>query len=195
MTTYKNLLDTITQSRTLPDGYNSWAIKSTRTDFTTRNGYRWPFPGNATEYMALDDHDSSCPRRVGDGLCVATTWAGMASGGYPAITLLLVAYRSLEARSGEPGKLRVPQAFVVDLIDGARLVREHGKGADLLDADLRGANLRGANLRGADLRGANLRDADLRGADLRDADLRGANLRDARGVDRDAIRSRGAIVD
>ncbi|MCL6571542.1 MAG: pentapeptide repeat-containing protein [Bacillus sp. (in: Bacteria)] len=59
--------------------------------------------------------------------------------------------------------------------------KTHGRGADLIGANLKGADLRGANLRGAyliaaDLRGADLRMADLIGADFRDADIRGADL-------------------
>ncbi|MBP9918045.1 MAG: pentapeptide repeat-containing protein, partial [Dermatophilaceae bacterium] len=117
----------------------------------------------------------------------------------PAITLLLVAYRSVDVvgRDDIAGKLRLRgDVAVVRLIDGARLVRESGceadlggadlggadlrvadlRGADLSRADLGGADLDGANLSGADLRWADLRGADLRGADLRGADLDGANL-------------------
>jgi uncharacterized protein YjbI with pentapeptide repeats len=59
--------------------------------------------------------------------------------------------------------------------------KTHGRGADLIGANLRGADLRSANLRGAyliaaDLSGADLRAADLIGADFRDADLSGADL-------------------
>jgi uncharacterized protein YjbI with pentapeptide repeats len=59
--------------------------------------------------------------------------------------------------------------------------KTHGRGADLIGANLRGDDLRGANLRGAyliaaDLRGADLRVADLIGVDFRDADLSGADL-------------------
>jgi hypothetical protein len=154
MTESVNLLHVLTKDRTLPDGYDSWGIKSTNPDLRTKNDYRWPFPGNETEYLHLDDHESSCPKRVGDGICVATTWAGMASGGFPAVTLLLVAYRVGEARSDEEGKFRVPQAFVVDLVDGARLIRKNG----------RGANLRGANLWGADLSYENREYAKSKGA-------------------------------
>jgi uncharacterized protein YjbI with pentapeptide repeats len=59
--------------------------------------------------------------------------------------------------------------------------KSHGRGADLMGANLRGADLKGANLRGAyliaaDLKGADLRLADLIGADFRDANLSGADL-------------------
>ena len=185
----------------LPDGYDSWGIKSVRPDLMTDYGFRWALPGGSSR----SDHNLSavnagaCPEEPGDGLCVATTWRGMASGGIPAITLLLVAYRSVDVvgRDDIAGKLRLRgDVAVVRLIDGARLVRESGceadlggadlggadlrvadlRGADLSRADLRGADLDGANLSGADLRWADLRGADLRGADLRGADLDGANL-------------------
>ena len=176
MTDYINLLDKLTEGRTLPEGYTAWGIKSTHPDLTTRGGFQWPFPGNATDTYPLDDHDRSCPRREGDGVCVATSWLGMASAGYTADTLLLVAYRSVEARGYESGKLRVPQAFVVALIDGVRLVRDHGSGANLYGANLPRANLYGASLSGANLSGANLSVADLSMANLSRANLYGADL-------------------
>jgi hypothetical protein len=169
-------LDVITAGRSLPDGYDSWGVKSVGFDGRTRHGFEWPEPGNATAVYPLDDQDSSCPAREGDGLCVATSWRGMASGGYRAFCLLLVAYRSHEARADQPGKLRVPQVFVVARLDGERLVRANLQGANLWDAYLWGADLRGAKLRGADLQGANLRGADLRDADLQGANLQGADL-------------------
>ena len=187
--TYRNPLDIVSEGYTLPDGYDSWGVKSVDFDGATRHGFVWPEPGKETERLDLLDHNSSCPKQQGDGLCVATTWAGMASGGYRAFCLLLVAYRSAEARGNEAGKIRVPQVAVVARINGERKARESFCNADLRGAYLRGANLRGAdlygaNLDGADLRGANLYGADLRGADLRGAnlygaDLRGANLRGA----------------
>ena len=73
----------------------------------------------------------------------------MASGGIPAITLLLVAYRKADVLGERPGKLRTSEVAVVAIVDGARLLREAGA-----LANLRGANLHGANLRKADLYGA-----------------------------------------
>ena len=150
--TYRSPLDIITEGLTLPEGYDSWGVKSVGFDGRTKSGFEWPEPGQETGRYELLDHDSSCPRMKGDGLCVATTWAGMASGGYRAFCLLVVAYRSSEARSDEPGKLRVPQVAVVARVDGEGFV----------GAQCRGANLRYANLQGADLQGADLRYANLR---------------------------------
>ena len=178
---YRDPLDIITEGRTLPDGYDSWGVKSVGFDGRTKHGYLWPAPGYATERLELDPHESSCPKREGDGLCVATSWKGMASGGYRAFCILLVAYRSSEARGNETKKLRVPQVFVVDRLDGEKIVRESFAGADLYGAylsgaDLRGADLHDANLHNADLRYANLRSAYLSGADLHEANLYGAYL-------------------
>ena len=165
----------------MPEWCDSWGIKSVRPDLRTYGGYQWPWPGQtaACDPNALvPANRDACPSQEGDGLCVATSWRGMASGGIPASTMLLVAYASSEALGGdtENGKLRLPRVAVVAVVDGLRLLRESGAGANLRGADLRGADLRGANLRGANLSGANLRDANLRGANLSGANLSGANL-------------------
>ena len=83
-------------------------------------------------------------------------------------------------------------ASILNLHKAWIIGEDHGKRADLSEANLRWANLSGANLSGANLSGANLREAnlseanlseanlswaDLSGADLREADLREANLR------------------
>lgn len=164
----------------LPPGTDTWGIKSVRPDLTTRNGFRWPFPGGVADQSdGWDDTNrDSCPNREGDGVCTGLTWRGMASGDIPARTLLLTAHDSATAR-GDDHKVRAPQVHVVALVDGESMVREHGRGADLQDAYLQGANLQGADLRGADLWGANLQGANLQDADLRDANLEGANLKGA----------------
>ena len=124
----------------------------------------------------------------------------MASSSIPARTLLLVAYGADDVLGSDDDKLRTTRVAAVAIVDGERLVREHGSGADLRGADLYGADLRGAylsdaNLRGADLRGANLYGADLRGADLYCADLRGADLycADLRGANLYGANLRGAV--
>ena len=181
---YTDLIPVIVErtKATLPEGFDSWGIKSILPDLTTRNGYQWPFPGGIAECdpKKIDaDSASACPRHEGDGLCVATSWRGMASSGFPARTLLLVAYGADEVlgRDDTEGRLQCPRVAVVALADGERLLREAGSGADLRGADLRRANLRGANLRWANLREANLSEANLREAYLSEANLSGANLR------------------
>jgi hypothetical protein len=117
---------------------------------------------------------------VGDGLCLAKTWGGAASGSIPAITCLLVEFDEGDVLGEDDDKIRVSRCRVVDVFDGPALIRDGWcRRADLGHANLRGANLRGADLGGADLRDADLRGADLWGADLRGADLRGADLRGA----------------
>ena len=191
MTEYRDLLPVIveTTGATLPEGFDSWGIKSVHPDLKTTREFRWALPGglNLSNDNLDSGNESACPNKPGDGLCVATSWQGMASGGIPARTLLLVAYREEDVvgRDIPQGKLRIGGVVAsVALVDGERLVREHGRGANLRDADLRGANLRDADLRGANLRcaylqGAYLRCADLQGAYLQDANLQGANLQGA----------------
>jgi hypothetical protein len=199
-----DLLDVITKDRELPEGHDQWAIRTVRPDLRSRNDYRYPFPGKVAKAAGpFSEGRDECPSHDGDGICAATTWRGMASGGVAASTLLLVAYKEKHVLGGgrSGGKLRLRRFLVVDVIDGLDLLRKSGKGANLYGADLsyvnlsyvnlsyvnlRGADLRGADLRGANLYGANLygvnlsrpelSGADLRGADLRGADLRGANL-------------------
>ena len=185
------------ESATMPEGFDSWGVKSVHPDLKTYLNFQWPTPGQVVacdENHVNRDNTSNCPSQIGDGLCVGTTWDGMASGGIPAITLLLVAYRKADVLGERPGKLRTTEVAVVAIVDGARLLREGGARADLRGADLREANLREAKLHGADLRGtklrgtnlyganlygANLYGADLYGANLYGADLRGSNLREA----------------
>lgn len=155
----------------------TYGFLAVRADFTSTHGFRWPFPGKWTDADGpfCADNTGACPRSIGDGICVATSWAGMASGDIPALNILLIGYREADILGSDynGSKLRLKKAFVRDLINGqALLLRAEG-------ADLSRANLRGADLRGADLIRADLRDADLRDANLRDANLRGADLVDA----------------
>ena len=181
-----NLLAVITSdpSVSMPEGFDTWGVKSVYPDLITTHDFQWALPGgvNVSNDAIVPGNTSACPNRPGDGLCVATTWQGMASGGIPARTLLLVAYRESDivSRDEASGKLRIggPVASV-KLVDGCRLIRERGAGMDLRGADLWGANLLGADLWGANLWGANLWGANLRGANLEGANLWGANLRGA----------------
>jgi hypothetical protein len=174
-----DLLDVITKDRELPEGYDQWAIRTVRPDLRSRNNYRYPFPGKVAKAAGpFSEGRGECPSHDGDGICAATTWRGMASGGVVASTLLLVAYKEKHVLGGSRsgGKLRLRRFLVVDVIDGLDLLRKSGKGANLRGANLRGADLSGADLSGANLYGANLSYADLSGADLYGANLSGANL-------------------
>jgi hypothetical protein len=180
MTEYKDLLAELTKDRELPEGCDQWGIRSVRPDFRSSRGFRWPFPGQVAKAAGpfYENNKGGCPNWFGDGICLAKNWYGMASGAIPALTLLLVAYASSAVLGHTPGeeKYRVTECVVVDVIDGADLVKCSGRSADLRGANLRGANLDGANLRGANLDGANLRGAILYGANLDGADLYGAIL-------------------
>lgn len=197
-----DLLNYLTKDRNLPEGCTGWGIRSVYPDLTSRNDFRWQYPGNWTVAPGpiVTSNSSSCPKKEGDGICLAFTWAGMASRGIPASTILLCAYATNDVLGKDENKLRLSRAFVVDIIDGYKLVKDQGARANLQGANLQGADLGSANLRGVDLRlaklqgaylqwadlqGANLQRANLQGADLKGANLQGADLRlaDLRGVD------------
>ena len=156
------LLSILTDGRELPEGTDQWAMRSVHLDLTSSRGFRWPFPGQWAEAPGpiIEANTDPCPRLQGDGVCVALTPGGMASGGIPALAVLLCAVANADVLGQDPDKMRVRRALVVELIDLPGLARD----ADLYGADLRGANLYGADLRGADLCGADLRGADLSGA-------------------------------
>ena len=141
------------------------AWRSVHPDLRSSHGYRWPLPDGA-EFTRGDP----CPQFVGDGLCLAKTWRGAASGNIPAITCLLVEFDEADVLVEDDDKVRVTRCRVVDLFDAPALIR---------DGWCAGANLGGANLGGANLGGANLRYANLRYANLGGANLWGANLGDA----------------
>ncbi len=178
-----NLLAVITSDPdvSMPEGFDTWGVKSVYPDLVTTHGFQWALPGgvNVSNNALIHGNTSACPGMPGDGLCVATTWRGMASEGIPVRTLLLVAYRESDVigRGEASGNLRIGGPVMsVKLIDGCRLIRGQGAGMDLRRADLRRADLWYANLEGANLLGADLRDANLRRTNLEGADLEGANL-------------------
>lgn len=127
----------------LPDGH-VYGWRTIRPDHYSRDGYRWPWPEQTA--VAPDDGrdlspatapDVPCPSETLGGLCLAKTWHGAASGGVPAMTCLLVAYRPDHVLGRDDDKVRVAQCAVLDVIDVTR-------------PDLWGANLRDANLWDAD---------------------------------------------
>ena len=178
--TYRPVLPIFVGDRELPAGCDTWGIRSVHADFASSHGFRWPFPGQwATAPGPIDETNTDgCPADKGDGICVADTMAGMASGRIPARTVLLVAYAAADVlgMTQGGGKSRVRQAFVVDVIDGEATARADLSGADLTGAYLTRAYLTRAYLSGADLTYANLTGADLTGADLTYAYLTGADL-------------------
>ncbi len=172
------LLDILTEHRTLPDGYDAWGMRAVHPDFRSSYGFRWPFPGQVAQAAGpfARDNTGPCPASVGDGVCTAQTAAGMASGGIPAVTVLLTAHKLADVLGFDNDKVRASQVLVVDVVDLPRLCRESMTEANLYRADLRGANLYRANLYGANLEWADLRWANLYRANLRRANLRRANL-------------------
>ena len=136
-------------------------FRATRPDLMSRNGFRWPWPGQWAEAATPKDECGigyACPAWDGDGLSVALDWQGAASGGLPATTCLVVAYDRADVLGSDDHKVRVHRAKVLDIINLSR--------ADLSRADLYGANLYRANLSRADLSGAYLYGANLSRADL-----------------------------
>jgi uncharacterized protein YjbI with pentapeptide repeats len=155
------------------------AWRAVHPDGRSRNGFRWPFKGvsSVPAQWVCRENTGPCPRREGDGLCLAKTFDGAASGGITAITGLIVAYRLKDVLGEDSDKLRVQRCKVLDVIDIPRLIREGcATNANLTRANLSGADLTRANLTGANLYGANLTRANLSGADLTRANLYGAIL-------------------
>ena len=151
-----------------------YGFRAVHPDFRSRNGYVWPFPGQTARasgpFSAANNR--GCPSYDGDGICLATTAQGAASGGIPLITVLVCSYRPVDLLGSESGgsKIRVRSAEVLSVHDFPATLRigSGAAGSDRLPSksDLSGANLRYANLRGADLYGADLYGADLYGANL-----------------------------
>ncbi|MDA8318844.1 MAG: pentapeptide repeat-containing protein [Actinomycetota bacterium] len=153
MTGLRSLTDILSEGRTLPDGYDTWGWKAVRPDLRTRDGYRWPWPGQVAEAADPEPGPEVCAR----GLHIALKPEAAI---YPLATLLLLAYRQADVIAADDVKCRVPRCLVVDVIDLPGVGRA-GKlgGADLAGADLRGADLGGADLAGADLTRGQLTDA------------------------------------
>lgn len=111
-----------------------WAWRVVRPDFRSRGDFRWPFPGNWAEASGPFTNGAPCPSQEGDGVCLAKTWAGAASGDIPARTVLVCGYFANDVLGENEDKIRVRRAFVSEVWDGERLVRELGRGADLSGA-------------------------------------------------------------
>ena len=142
-----------------PDMHVGWRV--CETDFTSHNGYRWPYPGTWAEPhnpsgREMTTHDD-CPTFEGDGLCIANNCAGAASGGIRLSTVLVVGFCDADVLVRGENKTRVRRALVLDVWDGQRIVRGALTSADLTSANLTYANLRYANLTYANLTYANLR--------------------------------------
>ena len=160
------------------------AFRAVHPDFRSSRGFVWPFPGGeAVAAGPFTDHEGGCPQSAGDGICLAHTWAGVASGGIPAFTVLVCEYDAADLLGFEggtvevPEKVRVKRARVLRAVDFPATLRGGVRRDDALPyADLSRANLSRTDLSGANLTGANLTGANLTGAYLTRTDLSGANL-------------------
>ncbi len=160
---------------------NRIAFRAVRPDFRSRHDFVWPFPGKVAKAPGpfWTDNTGGCPTAVGDGLCLAKTWDGSASGGIPAITVLVCEFREKDVLGEDHDKIRVRKTKVLRVVDFPRFLTGMGRGikhAEVLPQSLRGISLRGAILGGVDLCGRDLSYADLRRSYLEDANFRGANL-------------------
>jgi hypothetical protein len=158
----------------IPEGL-TWGWRVVNADFTSTRNYRWSFPGNWAKAPIRKGQDFTrgdvCPQFIGDGLCIAKTPSGAASGGIELHTVLVVGYYADDVLGEDDEKVRVRRAFVADVWDVWSLIKKFGGKANLYGANLAGADLYGANLRGANLYRANLDGANLDGANLAGADL------------------------
>jgi uncharacterized protein YjbI with pentapeptide repeats len=165
----------------------NWGFRINNLDMTSSRNYRWPFPGKwARASGPFTVSGDPCPSSEGDGICIAHTLGGAASGGLligRSIGLLL-AYHNADVLASNSEKSRAKRVWVAEIFDPimailaskAYLSRANLSGADLSRADLFGADLSGANLSRANLSRANLSGANLSGADLSGANLSGAYL-------------------
>jgi uncharacterized protein YjbI with pentapeptide repeats len=86
-------------------------------------------------------------------------------------------------------------AWVMQELNGASLIRAQLDGADLPEVILRSAYLNDAELSNANLWRADLREADLEDANLEGADLSGANLEGATGVTVEELEEQAASLE
>ena len=140
-------------------------FKSVKPDGFTRHGLDWNVP---TGTIVRADHDllpsntGPCPKREGDGITIAKTFAGAALAGWPTQRCCAVTFDRLDVLGEDQDKIRVRAVRVGEWFDAIDLLRKgYGAGANLSRAYLSGADLSRADLSGADLYGANLSGANL----------------------------------
>jgi len=185
---YRELLNILTEGRTLPESFDSWGMKTVDGLRRTANKFHWPAPGQSIRSWNEDHSDDSerindpCSRYPGDGLTVALTVSAMSSNRLPIHSILLVAFRSEEVVGRERSKIRTSgDVMVIDewLINEIDLYNMNFYGVNFCGVNLFGADLRNTNLSSADMRNAHLGIADLRKANMRGAILRNANVKGA----------------
>ena len=132
-----------------------WAFRAVHPDLRSRDGYRYPWPGQWAEApkdgRPLTKNGDPCPSSEVGGLCVAKTLAGAAAGGIPFSTMLIVGITTRDVLAEDADKMRVRRMYVADVVTAKTLLERANLGfADLRFADLRSADLRSANLRSAE---------------------------------------------
>src|SRR3990167_2827580 len=122
-------------------------------DLTTKFGCKY-IPGAKLVARNIDlNNKCSCPKREGDGFCIAKNWKGAASGGIPANIVALLGYKEKDILGQDENKFRVKKVWVLGLWDIQKAIRTGVfKGANLEGAYLYRANLNRANLNGANLK-------------------------------------------
>ena len=166
------------------------AWKAVHPDLRSSHGYRWPWRGQWAWSVTDQEYSrgGTYPHFIGDGICLAKTWSGAASGRIPAITGLICGYLPKDVLGENPDKLRVTSAFVFEVIDIPSYIRSgYLAGANMVAANLCGANLESANFRNTNLRysnfkGANLEFANFIGANLQGSNFQNANIENAYGI-------------
>lgn len=157
-----------------------YGLRSVNADSSSSHGFVRPAPGKwATATGPFTVNGNPCPSVPGDGLCVARSWSGAASGAISGDHILLVGYRPNDVLADDRyNKLRVKSALVIERFKFRDLINEANSGelqylnlsnVLLIRADLSDTNLQGSNISGARLTGANLTVANLTGANLTDA--------------------------
>jgi hypothetical protein len=125
----------ICTDKPIPEGL-LWGWKSVHADLRTRDNFQWPLPGEwvRSDHAVDPANSGACPKRPGDGVCIAHTFAGAASGGIRLGTALIVGYHVQDVLGADNDKVRVRCAWVWALDDVIRLIidsRAYLAGANL----------------------------------------------------------------
>ena len=95
-----------------------WGWKAVRADLTSLRQFQYPARGWACgDFDVRRSNHGPCPTAAGDGLCVALTFKGAASGGISAHTGLVVGYYPEDVLGADIDKVRVRRLYVYGLID------------------------------------------------------------------------------
>lgn len=156
------------------------AWQRSEADGTSRDGFRWPPPGEWTPTVEADTS-----RKVWTfGLHAAKKWCGAFA--FPLFQIVAIPIDAIarefrhEIRFSRAAVIAHPD--VVGMIRAGKFAGADMEGADLSWLDLTGADFTGTDLSFATLIGTNLIGANFTGANLYEADFAVANLTDAVGL-------------